>query len=111
MNFVTNKIAPTSQKLRGGYYTPVSLARYVCEWALRDGQEKVLEPSAGDGNFIAALSAAAGASGGVQVTAVEIDRQEIAKAEAGDGFREHDIQREATPDHCAGSRRRGYPRP
>lgn len=82
MNFTSNKIAPTSQKLRGGYYTPVSLARYVCEWALRDGQEKVLEPSAGDGNFLAALNDAAGDKGGVRVTAVEIDREEMTKARA-----------------------------
>ncbi len=80
MNFVTNKIEPTSQKLRGGYYTPVALARYLCEWALRDGQEKVLEPSVGDGNFLAALNEAAGKSGGVRVTAVELDSGEFAKA-------------------------------
>lgn len=80
MNFITNKIAPTSQKLRGGYYTPVTLARYVCEWALRDGNEKVLEPSVGDGNFLAALNAAAGKAGVVRVTAVEIDSDEITKA-------------------------------
>lgn len=54
----------------------------MCEWALRDGQEKVLEPSAGDGNFLAALNDAAGDKGGVRVTAVEIDRGEIAKARA-----------------------------
>jgi len=82
MNFVTNKIEPTSQKLRGGYYTPVALARYLCEWALRDGQEKVLEPSVGDGNFLAALNEAAGKSGGVRVTAVELDSGEFAKARA-----------------------------
>jgi adenine-specific DNA-methyltransferase len=82
MNFISKKITPTSQKLRGGYYTPVSLARYVCEWALRDGQEKVLEPSAGDGNFLAAINDAAGSKGGVRVTAVEINREEITKARA-----------------------------
>lgn len=80
MNFISNKIAPSNRKLRGGYYTPVSLARYVCEWALRNGDEKVLEPSAGDGNFLAALNDAAGDEGAVQVTAVEIDREEITKA-------------------------------
>lgn len=82
MNFVTNKIAPSAQKLRGGYYTPVSLARYLCEWALRDGGERVLEPSAGDGNFIAALSEANGDRNALQVTAVELDPSEIAAAQA-----------------------------
>ncbi len=83
MNFVSNKIKPTAQKLRGGYYTPVALARYLCEWALRDGGEKVLEPSAGDGNFIAALSDAVSRKGlkePVSVTAVERDPGEVEKA-------------------------------
>ena len=85
MNFVTNKIEPTAQKLRGGYYTPVTLARYLCEWAVRTGGEKVLEPSAGDGNFIVALSDAVSRKGlgePVTVTAVELDSGEIAKARA-----------------------------
>lgn len=81
MNFVTNKIAPSAQKLRGGYYTPVSLARYLCEWALRDGGERVLEPSVGDGNFLAALSEANGDRDPVNVTAVELDPAEIATAQ------------------------------
>jgi len=83
MNFISNKIAPTAQKLRGGYYTPVALARYLCEWALREGGEKVLEPSAGDGSFIAALSGAIAhrqLKGSVSATAVELDPGEIAKA-------------------------------
>ena len=83
MNFASNKIEPTAQKLRGGYYTPVTLARYLCEWALRDGGEKVLEPSAGDGNFIEALSDAVSRKElkePVSVTAVELDQGEVAKA-------------------------------
>lgn len=85
MNFVTNKLAPTEQKLRGGYYTPVSLARYICEWAVRDGGERVLEPSAGDGNFIAAINDAVAQkklNRPAEVTAVEIDSGEIIKAQA-----------------------------
>jgi adenine-specific DNA-methyltransferase len=83
MNFYSNKIEPTSQKLRGGYYTPVTLARYLCEWVIRDGREKVLEPSSGDGNFLAALHDAVlqkGLDTQLTVTAVELDRSEIAKA-------------------------------
>lgn len=83
MNFASNKIEPTQQKLRGGYYTPVTVARYLCEWALRQGGEKILEPSVGDGNFIAALSDAVfqkKLGEPVAVTAVELDPGEIAKA-------------------------------
>ena len=80
MNFQTNKTAPTARKLRGGYYTPVQLARYLCEWAVRGGGEKVLEPSAGDGNFLLALSEANGGGRPLRVTAVELDADELRKA-------------------------------
>jgi len=82
MNFVSNKTAPTAQKLRGGYYTPVTLARYLCEWAVRDGGEKVLEPSAGDGNFLVALNEANTGREPLRVTAVELDAGEMRKAKA-----------------------------
>lgn len=81
MNFASNKLKPTEQKLRGGYYTPVALANYVCEWALRgDGFRKILEPSVGDGNFLAALNEMADESRPLHITAVEIDSCEIGKA-------------------------------
>lgn len=82
MNFATNKSAPTAQKLRGGYYTPVALARYLCEWAVREGGERVLEPSAGDGNFLVALGEANGGRAPLRVTAVELDAAEMRKAKA-----------------------------
>ncbi|MBI3322276.1 MAG: class I SAM-dependent methyltransferase [Candidatus Omnitrophica bacterium] len=46
------KLAPTMQKLRGGYYTPKPIARFLCEWAIRSPDTKVLEPSCGDGNVL-----------------------------------------------------------
>lgn len=42
------------QKLRGGYYTPAPIAEFICQWAITDPSQKVLEPSCGDGNFIEA---------------------------------------------------------
>ena len=82
MNFATNKSAPTAQKLRGGYYTPVMLARYLCEWAVREGGERVLEPSAGDGNFLVALNEANGRRKPLRITAVELDEGEVLKAKS-----------------------------
>lgn len=85
MNFATNKVAPTDRKLRGGYYTPVTLAQYICEWAVREGGERVLEPSAGDGNFIVALSDAVeqkGLNEPARVVAIELDAGELFKARA-----------------------------
>lgn len=49
------KADQTTQKLRGGYYTPQNLADYVARWVLQKQPESILEPSCGDGVFIQAL--------------------------------------------------------
>src|SRR5437879_1462618 len=46
------KPALTDQKLRGGYYTPQPIARFLCEWAMRGQAARILEPSCGDGNIL-----------------------------------------------------------
>jgi adenine-specific DNA-methyltransferase len=46
------KPIPTSQKLRGGYYTPKPIADFLAQWAIQSPEAKVLEPSCGDGNLI-----------------------------------------------------------
>jgi adenine-specific DNA-methyltransferase len=82
-----NKTLADEQKLRGGYYTPVALARYLTTWALRTGNERVLEPSCGDGNFVvAALGRLAELSSGrkkrkPELVAVEIVESELEKAQ------------------------------
>ncbi|MCO0598512.1 class I SAM-dependent methyltransferase [Peribacillus butanolivorans] len=47
-----NTLAPTYQKLRGGYYTPAGIAEFLAQWAIRSSENKVLEPSCGDGSFV-----------------------------------------------------------
>ncbi len=42
-------------KMRGGYYTPISMAKYLCDWAVTDINQTALEPSCGDGNILEAL--------------------------------------------------------
>ena len=76
--FRTNKQAPTEQKLRGGYYTPEALTDYLCRWAIRDGGERVIEPSCGDGNFVASAAALLNENG--SITGVEIVPREIKRA-------------------------------
>lgn len=46
------KSLPTSQKLRGGYYTPREITEFITEWAIRSPNDKILEPGCGDGNFL-----------------------------------------------------------
>lgn len=43
-------------KLRGGYYTPTALARWLATWAVRTTTDRVLEPSCGDGSFLDAAT-------------------------------------------------------
>lgn len=72
-------------KLRGGYYTSDSLARWLCAWAIRDADDMVLEPSCGDGSFLLAAAdrlATLGAKGparanhlfGVEILSDEADK-------------------------------------
>jgi len=42
----------SAQKLRGGYYTPQTIADFLCQWSIGKNTERILEPSCGDGNFI-----------------------------------------------------------
>lgn len=43
-------------KLRGGYYTSLDLAQWLCSWGIRSKGDRVLEPSCGDGSFIEAAA-------------------------------------------------------
>lgn len=74
--------APASeQKLRGGYYTPTIIARFLADWAVQSSADRVLEPSAGDGAFVcAALDRLRRINAdNPSVTAIEIDQGEAAK--------------------------------
>jgi len=74
MNFIALE---TEQKLRGGYYTPDDLARFLARWVAATGGSRVLEPSCGDGAFFPSL-----AGSGATVTAFELSPEEAAKASA-----------------------------
>ncbi len=40
------------RKELGAYYTDVSIASFLLRWAVKTGQETVLDPSSGDGVFL-----------------------------------------------------------
>ena len=70
----------SSEKLRGGYYTPKRITDFILKWGLRDLlYTDILEPSCGDGAFLKALKAM-----GCRfhsLTAVEYNQVEAEKAE------------------------------
>lgn len=47
---------PLVDKLRGGYYTDISIAKWLCNWAIRTSKDRVLEPSCGDGVFLQCIA-------------------------------------------------------
>ncbi|KQH75671.1 hypothetical protein AO501_25015 [Mycobacterium gordonae] len=75
------KAAPEGEKLRGGYYTPDPIARFIARWVGVDGG-RVLEPSCGDGAILRHLVTATTAP---KITAVELIAHEAKKATAKTG--------------------------
>ena len=55
MTIFDAKLAPTDDKLRGGYYTPEPIAKFVASWVAEAGR-RLLEPACGDGNILEWLS-------------------------------------------------------
>ncbi|QOC94064.1 N-6 DNA methylase [Micromonospora craniellae] len=70
------KTQPDADKLRGGYYTPDSLARAVATWVAEAGP-RLLEPSCGDGQILRQLVREAGPE---QVLGVELLPEEAEAA-------------------------------
>lgn len=70
------KAVPEGDKLRGGYYTPVPIARFVAEWAGQAGP-RILEPSCGDGAILRELVSTVGPE---KLAAVELIDHEAATA-------------------------------
>ncbi len=77
---------PEEIKARGAFYTPSELTAFLASWAIRSGAERVLEPSCGDGAFVAALASRFAEFGvqapGPQLLAVERDAMEADKSRA-----------------------------
>ena len=75
-----SKEQQSDQKLRGGYYTPMSLATFIARWVAVGNKTNILEPSCGDGVFLDALACSTDQS--MIVTAFELDAKEASKAKA-----------------------------
>lgn len=101
------KSAPEGDKLRGGYYTPEPIARFVAKWAGQAGP-RILEPSCGDGAILSELASAVGTK---KLTAVELIGQEAEEAaersgvavNVADFFAWFSLKRHGTFDAVAGN--------
>lgn len=102
--------AAVQSKLRGGYYTPAPVAAFLAKWALPDGARTVLEPSAGDGAFVEAVSQRLGGRG--RVDAIELHEEEAAKIKervpsahvvSSDAFTWYSVDRDGTYDAVVGN--------
>jgi adenine-specific DNA methylase len=76
MNFIINE---TAQKLRGGYYTPAILTKFIIKYAITKRNELILEPSCGDGIFIEAINSVY-PQNHINFTGIELDANEAEKA-------------------------------
>lgn len=68
------KTLPDADKLRGGYYTPDVMARFIAGWVAQAGP-RLLEPSCGDGAILKHLAVVS-----PQATGIELVAEEAAKA-------------------------------
>lgn len=76
MNFIEFE---SKEKLRGGFYTEPAIARFLTKWVGVQKPTSVLEPSCGDGAFLAALEELRIESLR-RITACELDPQESERA-------------------------------
>jgi len=71
------------RKLRGAYYTPPAIAKFLTHWAIRSPKDEVLEPSCGDGTFVAAASQMIGKEGGITGIEISSEEAELASSKGG----------------------------
>lgn len=67
------------EKLRGGFYTPEPIVKFILKWAMNGNQRyDILEPSCGDGIFLRQIKE--NRFDYKSLTAIEIDKNETKKA-------------------------------
>ena len=71
----------SAEKLRGAYYTPIEIAKFILQWGINGSSDsEILEPSCGDGVFLECLNNEKMAF--KKITAVEFETEEANKARA-----------------------------
>src|SRR5262245_51500257 len=75
-----------SQKEGGAYYTPDLVVRTLIQWVVRHGQDRMLDPSCGDGRFIAGHCHSVGIEQNGDAVREAISRAPWAHVHEGDFF-------------------------
>src|SRR4051812_3658754 len=75
-----------SQKQSGAYFTPDPIVGTLVRWAVRDPKDRLLDPSCGDGRFIAAHSNSVGIEQDAQSAAIAKQRTPGALVDQGEFF-------------------------
>lgn len=73
-------------KERGAYYTPDPVAAALVRWAVRDDDERLLDPSCGDGRFIACHPNSTGVERNVDAASAAKQRAPSGAVHQGDFF-------------------------
>src|ERR1700761_817609 len=73
MTTFAGKTAASADKIRGGYYTPAPVARFLAAWVCQAGA-RILEPSCGDGRILRELTAFTSQAHGVELNACEAEK-------------------------------------
>lgn len=84
------------RKARGAFFTPEPISRFIADWAIRSSSDRVLEPSAGDAEFMVAAVARLRQLAGCDVRPM-VDGVEIHEASAIAG-RDRVIRAGGTPN-------------
>jgi adenine-specific DNA methylase len=74
------------QKRTGAHYTPDDVARSLVQWVIRSPAERLLDPSCGDGRFIAGHRLSVGIEQDAEAAAVAMARAPWALVHEGDFF-------------------------
>ena len=85
MRFAGKAVA-SADKVRGGYYTPAPVARFLARW-VREAGPRIVEPSCGDGAILRELARVGGRVHGVELVAEEAAKsREFAPVDAANLF-------------------------
>ena len=76
----------TLEKQAGAYYTPHSVAHTLVRWAVRQGLDHLLDPSCGDGRFLATHRSCVGVERNPEAVRIATQRAPWATLHQGDFF-------------------------